>query len=271
MRFCWETPISYGGMWEPELDGVFIPQEQGVVFYFKKRDRICCCQDSRQERAAIHTAALVPNLPLPDKWSLVNFCGDDCLVLDMQRMLSLSSNCLLELPRNLHEQVAYRNEKMYESESFELGEFTVSQQGNCGYVCHKSGAEVWKFTGKGYLYTDIFRWNDRIFWGTAGRSGYFYVVAAQSGTPVVTMKTGGTRCFIQKGNVVYLLRNSEDNTHAELCCIELSSGKLGEAVSLRGKASVHSKIQLLGEVLHTVTFVSSKGSLSEAVWSCVAL
>lgn len=271
MELNWVTPISCGRMWEPELDGVFVQRETGIWFYFKSLDRICLCQLVRQKSGAVQIAANVPRLALPEKWSCIDYSGDKLLIIDSQKALRLADNCLVDLSSSLCELYASQFTRSYVSETFNLGEYTISQRGNWGYTCQKNEEEIWRFTGKAYLYTNINRWNNRVFFGTAGFGGYFYILDVETGSPITAINTGGTRYVVHKDGFVYFLKNKEAHTLGELCCVDLLDGKIINTLSLQGTVTLHSKLQLIGDNLHAVTFNYSRGHLREAVLSCISI
>lgn len=271
MKLLWRKAIAFSNMWEPTLDGVFISVGKKDRYYFKMGGNICFCEGSSQEANTIKTTTSVMSLPLPRQWKILEFNGEPVLAIDKNRGLLLEQDLWIDIPKELSQQYVEQFQRKYIKESFPLQEYTVSQYGNWGYECWKNEEKIWRFTGKGYLYTDIVRWDNRIFFGTAGRGGYFYILDIVNGQVIAAINTGGTRYFVQVANSVYIMTNSDRDNHAELICIHLADGTISKRLALHGVATANSKLQLLNNKLHAVTFEYVENRLAQAIWNGIEI
>lgn len=271
MDLLWAKTIAYDNMWEPELNGLFIQENQADYFYFKVRNDICFCSSALQGEDVVQISVSLPRLSLPHQWTSAS-CGRDLfLMIDQKRALYLKKGSVIDMPSELRERYLEQFVRSYVEETFDLKEYTISQRGNFGYICYKNGEKIWSFTGKAYLYTDIVRWKDRVFFGTAGRGGNFYILNIDSGAVIASFKTGGTRYFVQGEGCVYLLQNSTHHGDSELICVNLLDGSILEKILINGIATENSRLQVVSQKIHAVTFEYSGNRLTKAVWNCIAM
>lgn len=268
LRIECSKKIISGSPWEPHLSGFFSLQKSSPLFMYMDRDQVCafdCQNGSGQIVYSEH------GLPIPQNWVLVydgkynHLFLKDGLAIDIN-----AQQVVTHIPPDLDEKYrkSKRPKRFYEESPFCFDDFCISHKGQSGYICKKNGEKLWAFNGKAYLYTDINKWNDRVFFGTAGNGGYFYVLDIEDGTKVSDIKTGGTTSIAQKGNLCFVLSNEKS---AVLLCVDLNDGAIKQKINLAGKANMYSKIQLMDDKLHAITFEYSRGVLQNAVWTCVSL
>lgn len=153
---------------------------------------------------------------------------------------------------------------------FVFGEYQISHQQEWGYSCKKDGIEIWKFSGRGYLYTEIFKRSDQIYFGTAGLGGYFYILNINTGNPILKLRTGGTTVIKQCGDYVYLYTDV-GRKKSGLACVNLSDGKILEDIELPGAASIDSVLEVYENKAYTITFQYKNNAVEHAVLSCILL
>jgi hypothetical protein len=252
-------------MWAPELYGVFAKYRNKDTFFFECRRVLYAFVQGQPAPEIVRTH---PSLPLPSSWRLVEVSDVPYLVFDDTMGLNLSSEQWLEpLPDALH--AAYQKHVMPEKhlveDAFEFGDYRITHKGQMGYSCARQGEHIWDFQGRAYLYTDINRWQNRVFFGTAGHGGYFYALELDSGKPVAAIRTGGTCCIVQQENRCYFLRYDKKT---ELLCLDLDNGEITDSVILPGQTN-YSRLQLLDGRLHMITFQYRKDRLQQAIWNIV--
>ena len=145
-----------------------------------------------------------------------------------------------------------------------FGEYQISHQQEWGYSCKKDGIEIWKFSGRGYLYTEIFKRSDQIYFGTAGLGGYFYILNINTGNPILKLRTGGTTVIKQCGDYVYLYTDV-GRKKSGLACVNLSDGKILEDIELPGAASIDSVLEVYENKAYTITFQYKNNAVEHAV------
>lgn len=269
MQVLWQKQVEIYDLWEPDCFGVFHKEENGITFFFKNRSSLLALSEENTKPQMLHTCCNGEKLPLPHDWAIVEVLDASVLLVAKDQGFELKNRQFSDqIPSQI--QLAYlqrvRPEKYYEEAPQHLGEYTIFHKGNCGYICKKNDTELWQFLGKAYLYTDMMYWEDRVFFGTGGRSGYFYVLDIRNGSPLVSIKTGGTRCFIHADNLCYILKNEKT---AHLCCIDLLNGQTVSQCDLPGLATINSRITMIDNRIHTITFDYIGSKVRGFTWSCV--
>lgn len=261
--------ISLPNMWEVSMEGLFVSSKSGTKFCFSHNSQLAVLCETGMEPNMISPPEGY-RLPLPSAWKIplanapiVMFDKD--LAFDVDKM-----SFITDIPHELLDkyQLLCRPEKFYVESDFCFGDYVVSHKGQTGYICRKAGQVQWDFSGKAYLYTDIMRYADNIYFATAGRGGYFYLLNLESGNILTEIKTGGTGSLQSVGKLCYFLRNAPD---AELLCVDLATGDILEGLKLPGKSSPHSKLAILSDRLHVLSFQYSHGILNETCWSVLHL
>ena len=164
-----------------------------------------------------------------------------------------------------------RPEHYFETHAFAFDEYCISHRGHCGYCCTKDGKEIWDFLGKAYLYTEIFRWKNRVFFGTAGYGGYFYVLDIDTGEVLIAVKTGGTASIAQKDNLCYFSSKSNKRNTSKILCVDLQDVRIVDEIEVHGEVTPESKLQIIGSQIHAVTFVQRNGRCINAIWNVVEM
>ena len=63
---------------------------------------------------------------------------------------------------------------------------------------------LWKHKLSAYLYTEVEEYNDILYFGTAGKGGYFYGVSLNNGQTVFSYNTGQTVHFVRSGERIII-------------------------------------------------------------------
>ena len=63
---------------------------------------------------------------------------------------------------------------------------------------------LWKYKLSAYLYTEVEEYNDILYFGTAGKGGYFYGVSLNNGQTVFSYNTGQTVHFVRSGECIII-------------------------------------------------------------------
>ena len=63
---------------------------------------------------------------------------------------------------------------------------------------------LWKYKLSAYLYTEVEEYNDILYFGTAGKGGYFYGVSLNNGQTVFSYNTGQTVHFVRSGERIII-------------------------------------------------------------------
>lgn len=259
--------------WQPEYNGVFYKFEDAVGFFYAERGKVRLQMQNAIHSSVIYQCAAGTTLPLPCNWILVEEGTTPLLFINDTTAVDISNKRICVNPPAIATNEYRRKIKpngYYEHAPFHFNEYCISHQGQWGYICTKNSQELWRFSGYAYLYTDIFRWNNRLFFGTAGKGGFFYILNLENGSVLAQIKTGGTTSIAQQDNHCYVLSNAKK---CMLLCIDLCDGIITQEVALPGKSSEHSRLQLIDDQLHAITFELDKGngSLRNAVWNCISL
>lgn len=271
MQLNWSKVIHSADPWEPYYNGFFHKSKNCVLFFYEDNNALCALQQKEESADAIYTTGSGSILPLPAKWTVVNDGDDSFLFLDKDNVIHLSSlETVNDLPATLLAayQKVRKSGAYYEEAPFVLNEYCISHKGNSSYKCTKNEQLIWEFRGQAYLYTDIRRWNNRVYFGTAGNGGYLYVLDIDTGEALTKIKTGGTSAIVQNDRFCYFLGNEKT---AKLFCVDLSDGKVVQEISLPGKALSESVVQQIDNQIHAITFVYKGDYLKHAVWSCISL
>lgn len=271
MNVLWSKQVKLSNLWPPECAGVFRKQENIVVFFFKYGHNLLAVSEEDINPRLLCSRCGDDPLPLPRRWTLVETPNEAFLLVTKDRGYDLKNNKFSNgIPMQL--QMAYSQhfwpEKYHVDTPQQLGEFTILHKGNWGYICKKGDAELWEFKGKAYLYTNMMRWKDRLFFGTGGQGGYFYVLDINNGLPLASIKTGGTECIVHVDNLCYILKNEKN---AKLLCVDLSDGRTVSECELPGIAKIESRITMIDNQLHVITFNVSRSIPNGFTWSCVKM
>ena len=149
------------------------------------------------------------SLSLPNRWLHVHQGVENYILFSINAGFDLTrKEFLYNLDPKLNHIYAetYGNEYHLSNDDFIFDEYIISHKGNWGFECRKNGKFVWEFAGKGYLYTEIKRYNNVIVFGTAGRGGHFYGLDLISGDIVFDVDTKGTAKYCYKDGFFYVYR-----------------------------------------------------------------
>lgn len=271
MKILWNKEVEIKDLWTPECFGLFVKQGKKVTYFFSDSSNLLSISEGDTKSQLLYSFDRNESFPLPSSWTVIEVQNDAYLLISEDRGFDLKNN---EFSYDIPEQIRLahnqhvRPEKYFVEAPQQLGEFTILHKGNCGYICMREDSKLWEFTGRAYLYTDMMRWEDRLFFGTGGHGGYFYVLDIHSGLPLVSIKTGGTRCFVHVGNLCYVLKNGKK---AHLLCIDLSNGRTVSQCDLPGVATIDSRITMIDNLIHVITFNLSRSKSDGFTWSCVKM
>jgi outer membrane protein assembly factor BamB len=152
-----------------------------------------------------------------------------------------------------------------DEEIYHYGGYTISHKSQWSYVCKRDGEEVWNFRCHSWRYTDIYEWNDSIYFGTAGGGGYLYLLDLHTGKPILALKTGATVYIPRRENKVYVFQREKRKTF--LVCVDLNDGSILDRVELPGMHNEDCALRLLGNTIHAVTYKLAKDrTYSHGIW-----
>ena len=271
MNILWNKQVQIKDLWPPDCFGLFCKQDKKITYFFKDINNLLSISEEDMKPQLQHSFCHNDIFPLPSKWTVVETPSTSFVLFSEDCGFDLKNNAFSQkIPAELI--IAYGQhfhpEKYYVEAPQQLGEFTILHKGNCGYICMKGNAILWEFTGKAYLYTDMVLWKDRLFFGTGGYGGYFYVLDIHTGSPLASVKTGGTRCIVHIDNLCYILKNEK---HAQLLCIDLSDGRIVSQSDLPGKATLDSRMTIIDNQIHVITFNISRSKSEGFTWSCIEM
>lgn len=271
MQILWNKRIIPSNPWEPECEGSFFKVRDKVHFCFKDASAVAVLAEDMFIPQRIYPESEEGTIPLPGRWILLEDADTKLLFLRENLVLNLYDMNFTSTPEQAaleQYRAACRPEKYYVEASFIHGEYCIAHKGQWGYECVKNGDSIWEFKGQGYLYTDICCWNNRVYFCTAGRGGYFYILDMETGDAVFSIKTGGTASMIRKGPDCYILSNEKN---AVLLCVDLRNGHIKESLHLPGKANVYSKLVEIDGNIHATTFEYKRSEMQSAVWTCIKI
>lgn len=276
MQILWSKRFAEENPWEPEYSGVFHERNGQLHFFFKGREGLSVIAEADAKATTVYSG----KVSLPGQWILAASPAGDFLFyqeqifpqgLLQQRVLDL---CTLQVTENVPEEAVRSYQAQvkplyhYEEASFSSGAYCIAHKGSWGYECFRNGEPIWQFNGYAWLYTDVFFYKDRVFFGTSGQGGYFYVLDLQTGKALTKLKTGGTKHIIREGEYCYVLQNGKQ---CSLICVDLTDGRIRQAVQLPGAAGPSAILQRTGERLQAITFEKKNDRMRNACWTCLAL
>ena len=271
MQLLWSKTIRELNPWGPEYAGVFCKIHGHVNFLYKTPKGPQVLSEIQELPKPLCPDSADVYFPLPLKWVLVEDEVPPHLFFTDNLVLNLSEMKLCDQPDEvvLEKYHTLRKPDMYYLEApFDFGEYRISHKGYFGYQCTRNGIPAWTFKGQGYLYTDIARWNDRLYFGTAGQGGYFYILNLVTGEALTKIKTGGTVFIVRCGGVCYILHNEK---HAKLLCIDLTDGSIRNEVALPGQSCKDSMLKEIDGRIHAITFEMKKSFIQHVYWNCVEI
>ena len=270
MEYIKGITINCPGIWEPELFGYFLLSNDSVSFYYANCNKLFRLSDNGLKPHLLYTFAPPDNLPLPYHWEIVE---DDYTYILFNSSIGIetSKDLLLKAIPNLlldKYQLLRKPEKFLIESPFHFDEYCISHKGQTGFLCKKDKVPMWTFRARAYLYTEIKRYKNCVYFGTGGMGGYFYLIDLSTGVPLAQVKTGGTSCIEVEGNNCYFL---QCDRHAKLIHLNMDNGEIVDSIPLPGVSSEHSRLQIIQGKVHAITFEYEKGSLRNAVWNIVNL
>ena len=254
---CFKYKVK--NLWEPNFRGIFSFYQEVVHFHFLCNDSVYAlnCSDGIIHKMDTGSA---PKIELPLWWICSLFCGKPFLMCSKDVCVDLTNKELVDtIPTCLEKEFLhqYRNyqlfpEKKIDIQPYEFGDYAIFSKGPWSYLCKRNGKDIWSFKGRASLATDIYCWNDSLYWGTSGAGGYFYIVDLKSGEPKLSLQTGGTISFCQNGDLCYIGRRQRNKSC--VVCISLSNASIIDEFALEGLFTDNSKMYMKDNKLYVVTF-----------------
>ena len=256
--------------WPPEYSGRFFRTGEGIVFCFLDGCSVVALSDSGVRKVLVPDCR-AEHIDLPGHWDFVVVESGDWLMFSEHQGVKINTlENVSQVPEDAAEAFTRKQkpEKYLVESSFCFDDLTVLHLGQWGYECRRGNEQLWTFKGRAYLYTEIKRFGDHIYFCTAGNGGYFYLLNLFTGEAIASLKTGDTARMVQKGDLCYVLQQERS---AKLVCVDLRDGRIVEMRSLPGIAARYSALALIGEQIHVVTFRYKKNQLHQALWNVVEL
>lgn len=270
MRLLQKIELPSSAPWEPGYSGKFYVDRGIVRFYYMYHNDICVV-DSDGECLIIPINSSESNLPLPDRWLILGDKNGDYLFCSDHIAIDLKNNIQLPCIDNglmNHYHAEWRDPMHFVQDSFLFENYELSHKGDFGYQCKRNGKLLWTFAGRGYLYSDVYRYHNLIYWCTAGYGGHFYVLSIEDGSIMLDIDTGGTASVECEGSLVYILSRKPKS---EVLCIDLSSVSIIARLPIEGKVSDYSVMKLFDNKIYAVSFQYKRGALNNAILNCIAI
>lgn len=260
MKLLWSAQIIGENLWEPECRGKLIRSGGKSMFLYKRAKELVGVVVGPEGLKEPEVLISDAKINLPQNW-FVSEQIPDCLVC--------SEECCLDLRTLQRADADVRQEYREKGEfggyhipalSFRFGDYVVSQNQRSGFYCRRGGAQVWRFSAQGYLYTDIVRSPERedaIVFGTDGHGGHFYMLDLATGKPICDLNTRGTNHYVYSGGSFYLLSLEKQS---KLLRVSAYDGSVMEELLLEGKINTSSRILRDGGSLLATTFRYKAGA-----------
>lgn len=249
LRNRWNIPVT--DCWEPYAHGAFWDQPEETKFlYLDAPHSICAFSPLSAKGEKLYRVPQEFKIELPRSWRVINghLFLSEYVGLDLRSMQLCASH-------TDEERSAYRctqlPEKYLEEGVYPFGEYTIRHKGEWGYACDAAGQQIWSFSGKGYLYTEISRHQNSLYFLTAGQGGYFYLLDLHTGKPILSIHTGGTAAIAEKDGLCYFLGKKPQ---PQLYCVDLKKGCIRETLPLPGSPDRHSVLHIWRDHLYATTF-----------------
>ena len=272
MKVIWcyqfDSPIGF----EFDYQGIFCESKNDLLFFFTRSQpnygKVNYIRINKNGAASVERISVPSKIGIPNSWVLENKTREYLIFEKCCLNLSTLSFCN-NIPQSFSNQYKYRTHDWgmhLIEDDFVFGEYVISHRGEWGYECKKNGIPIWSFKGQGYLYTDIVRHGDTIFWGTAGQGGHFYMLHLASGSVLCDINTHGTTQFIKNDSIVYLLVSGK---RGQVAAISLDTGRIVDSTDLPARVSSSSRIHLWNDKLYVIAFRKTKDKSEGATLFCV--
>ena len=267
MEIKWTKELPSDKPWEAEYHGVFFQAKDNISFCYRDfRDLIYI---GEPDLSVTKLTGCDFGLTLPAEWIITEVKNKRFLLCGKDKAFELTP-VPVQCAYDSELKNAYRSQYIspihYSIDSYTFGNYVIEHSGEWGYLCKEGNQTLWKFSGRGYLYTDIYRVGNNIFFGTAGQGGYFYILDIRTGIPILSLKTGGTTQIEQNGYHCYILTRFPKTS---LLCIDLLTGDIVDSQELPGTANDYGRLRFHGGQIYAVTFQYKKGRLQNALMTCV--
>lgn len=256
-------------LWDDALFGFFVKVPKGVIYCYSVARDIFSFHDSDSTPTLLLHHPNDRFFPSSTKWRLIPELSlvllDHSMGIDLERkslILPLTDDLLTEYHRRTF------TEKHLVDDDFLFEDYCISHKGMMGYRCLKNGKKLWDFQGRGYLYTEIYKHENRVYFCTGGSGGFFYALDIESGQQIVSVKTSGTQCVERIHNKCYFLAYDKKTS---LICVDIQNGEIVESFDLPGKSTIDCRLQRIGDELHAITFQHKKGQPPYIYWHTIQL
>ena len=269
-----------GQLFEFLLRGVVCVEKKQATLYYEAAGGVGVCSITkdgvdRNEVIPFPREACSSGLPYSDWFITEDAPGLLVLGRDSNLALDRDSLSFVTSPAN-SKAVAIEREKQRHAwtlgtKKYVFGEYVIAPLGAKSYVCYKNSGLAWKLSKcKGYLYTPIELFgNNRLFWGTDGYGGAFYIVNLFSGSVETEIPTGGTSIIVGSGSIRYVLLRGKKS---KLAKVDLESGTVLETVEVFGSATDNSQMFMMDGAIYVSTFTHFKnGSKGGAWWNRITV
>ena len=259
-------------LWEPYGNGVFVTLQDTTFFYYKYINSVCEVNCSRGSQQVIFHCPPNHRLPLPSNWLFCKEKNVPVLILSADLCLNLLTHEITKVISldNYNKYIQHKEyypEKEFETRPFRFGKYEISKSGNWGYSCRYGGEQIWTFKGKAYLATDIFLFQDHLFWGTSGAGGFFYLVELKTGELLLSIPTGSTKGFIIDEDRCYI--GVQGKKASNVLCISLSKGSVLQSYPIEGLFSDYSKLHKHENNLFVTSFIRQKNQQGKIIVSMI--
>ena len=117
------------------------------------------------------------------------------------KVFEITENEVIEQPCCIPQKRIFNDAKIYS-----FGDKEVFMQSPFMMSCRdkQNQKTLWKYKLSAYLYTEVEEYNDILYFGTAGKGGYFYGVSLNNGQTVFSYNTGQTVHFVRSGERIII-------------------------------------------------------------------
>lgn len=269
MKIEWTTTLTNQNYSEPEFQGLFRVTNGSIMFYYKDGNDLVYIGDPGWSINKVSVSNAI--LPLPRHWLGVEQQGESFLLCGEEisfRLSATPSPCQYDGALRQCYTAQRTPVYHYENDSFNFEEFIIEHVGEFGYVCKKDGKICWSFTGRGYLYTEMYNIQNSMYFGTAGRGGYLYIINIETGEPILSLNTGGTTQILTVQEKCFVAVRHPKNS---LLCIDLITGRIVDGIDVPGAVNNYSRLHFCDNKIYLTTFQYRSRRLQNALLSCISV
>ncbi len=194
---------------------------------------------------------------LPHRWKYILIENRPAILLSNQSHFDINEKTIINEPTpslaKAYTDFHFDNPYHLTDDTFSFPPYEISHLGSFGYLCRKDGAEIWRYKGQGYLYTEIEKFDKYIVFGTAGHGGRFVCIELASGNIVFDVNT--------KGTTDYAIINDRFYTYSQdkkSYLLELSLDRQTDSLELPGVVVPDCPITAYKDKILTISFIKKK-------------